>query len=377
MSVTFRYAGPDEYPRVSRFINDYWAKDHIYVRDQPLFEWTFRRPGHWSEPGFSVALAEDGECVAGVLGGIPFTFNRFGEQSSGVWIVNYVIHPDYRKGATALKLLSMFRRPEYHAVIAFGINPATATIYRVLRGEVLPLIPRCFSVLPGQEERMKTFLALAYPAWPVERIQALTAFFASESYPDAPVMWRTRIPEEWDRCDWPAFARETVGAARDGSYLKWRYLDHPIFDYRVISVQDGGRSGLLVWRQETIRQQTEDGRRDVDRIARIVEFLPTSAGNARELLGALYETLRTADVFAVDHYGYHGSSRAWLEEAGLRDASGHCDGALVPSRFQPLDGKGGGIMSAVFLNGEFPKCDGSVSCPWYWTKSDSDMDRPN
>ena len=51
--------------------------------------------------------------------------------------------------------------------------------------------------------------------------------------------------------------------------------------------------------------------------------------------------------------------------------------ALLPSRFQPLDGKGGGIMSAIFLRDAKSPTQDDCECPWYWTKSDSDQDRPN
>ena len=94
-------------------------------------------------------MAEDNGELAGILGGIPFKFNQFGRTSNGMWIVNYVIRPDHRKGSAALQLLSQFRKPEFNPVIAFGINPATSAIYRVLRGQVLDEIPRHFMVLPG------------------------------------------------------------------------------------------------------------------------------------------------------------------------------------------------------------------------------------
>jgi hypothetical protein len=79
----------------------------------------------------------------------------------------------------------------------------------------------------------------------------------------------------------------------------------------------------------------------------------------------------------ADFYGYHGETRKWLQELGFRGAQSHADGSFIPSRFQPLDGKGGGIMSAIFLrDGKSPGSE-DVECPWYWTKSDSDQDRPN
>jgi hypothetical protein len=133
---------------------------------------------------------------------------------------------------------------------------------------------------------------------------------------------------------------------------------------------------VLVWRLETIRQATPEGRRDVDRIGRILELLPASPENADRLIAAGLEQMRAEGVFAADFYGYHAATNCHLENAGFVDAAKVPDGDQVPSRFQPLDGKGGGILSALFLQERAPGFNDAAS-PWYWTKSDSDQDRPN
>src|SRR5690606_37302886 len=101
---------------------------------------------------YTMAVGEENGELVGILGGIPFTFNVFGASAPGIWMANYVIRPDYRRGPTALRLLSMLRGDPYAATVAFGINPATGKIYQVLRGKVLPRIPRHFAVLPGCED---------------------------------------------------------------------------------------------------------------------------------------------------------------------------------------------------------------------------------
>lgn len=376
MAVELRYSRRDEYPRISRFLDEFWAKNHVYCRNQPLFDWTFARSTHWRDDQYSFALAEDKDQLVGILGGIPFTFNDRGQTSNAVWIANYVVHPEYRKGSTALQLLSMFRRPEFQPVIAFGINPATATIYKVLRGQVLPEIPRHFMVLPGCEDRMVNLLRTAYPDWEADRAAALAAQFTLGAAPDG-ADFRTSLPETWDSIDWNAMSPLMVGAARDADYLTWRYSKHPEFEYRFIAIAEGDRHGLAVWRLETIRKQTESGRVDLDRIGRLVEFLPVSDSNARSLFGAFVSELKRLDALAADYYGFHGGVRCQLRSLGFPEAAGQPDANFVPTRFQPLDGKGGGILSAMFVLPSVPACSLDSACPWYWTKSDSDQDRPN
>ncbi len=293
MALQFRFAQLDEYSKVSAFVNEYWAQNHVYCRSRDLFEWTFRRPDEWEHEGFSVVIAEDQGEPAGILGGIPFRFNRFGRTSRGVWIVNYVIRPDHRKGASALQLLSQFRRPEFDPVIAFGINPATKAIYQVLRGTVLDEIPRHFLVLPEASGRMADLLRLTYPDWPEDRARDLAESLVLRRRPAPSPEAIDLIPRTWDQEEWPAIAERTIGAARDSAYFTWRYRKHPVFEYRFVTAPEGARNGLAVWRLETIRRQTPEGRRDLDRIGRLVEFLPVSPANAEALLGTFVKDLRS------------------------------------------------------------------------------------
>jgi hypothetical protein len=379
--LDFRFARPGEYPGIGRFLHEYWAQNHVYCRMPELFEWTFRRPGHWEEGSYSFAVAEDKGELAGILGGVPFRFNQFGRSSNGMWIVNYVIRPDHRKGSAALQLLSQFRKPEFNPVIAFGINPATTAIYRVLRGRVLDEIPRHFLVLPEARERAARLFQAAQPEWDSDHAGGLAAHFALERRV-TPCEAGEVIPRSWDECEWPALAARTIGAARDAAYLAWRYRQHPVFEYRFLTVRESGMTGLAVWRLETIRRQTKEnggpeGRADFDRIGRLLEFLPVSPANAEALFSAFVGALRVNGALGADFYGYHGETRRWLRQLGFRDTAQHPDGRAIPSRFQPLDGKGGGILSAMFLESDLPACADATDCPWYWTKSDSDQDRPN
>ena len=47
MSLEVRYAQLDDYPRLSAFLDTYWAKDHVYVRQRSLFDWAFGRRELW------------------------------------------------------------------------------------------------------------------------------------------------------------------------------------------------------------------------------------------------------------------------------------------------------------------------------------------
>jgi hypothetical protein len=377
MTVRIRYAALNEYKCISEFLDTYWAKDHVYVRLPHLFDWTFRRSSLWEEDGYSIAIAESDHEIIGMLGGIPFMFNNLGQVSRGIWLVNYIVRQDYRRGVFALRLLELFRRPPHHTVISFGVNPSIIPFFRALGAQISLEMPRHVAVLPTAVERMAVLLTKAYPDWPAHRAYALAYAFRLTDLPEYCADFSNVLPLSWNQHDWPRIAAKTVGAARDLDYLTWRYRQHPCFDYRFITVSEGKDTGLAVWRLETIREAMPLGITEADRIGRLVEFLPVSSANAQNLLSVFWRQLQEADAIGADFYGYHSEICSWLGDAGFHGVDGHPDGRAIPSRFQPLDGRGGSIQSAVFVGDGVPSGSIEQNSFWYWTKSDSDQDRPN
>jgi len=378
LSLVVRYATPGDYARISAFLDSYWAKGHVYTRLPRLFDWTFGRRNLWDQDSYSFAVAEDESDVVGILGGIPFVFNCLGRASPGIWFANYMVRPDYRRGSLALRLFNTFHRPPYTTVIAFGVSPAAMPLYQTLRARVLSEIPRHFGVLPGAEERLVRLLCLIYPDWPTSRARRISrALRFPHELGETALTNSAAMPEHWDERDWPYWAARTVGAARNHDYIQWRYSEHPCFTYRVIAVPDGERTGLLIWRLETMRRSTPHGLEDIDRLGRLVEFLPTSRHNAQVLLTHFCQMLGKAGALGADYYGYHGEIGYGLHELGFCMLRENEDGLAIPTRFQPLDGEGSPILSAVFVPDDVPVCSHDLSCLWYWTKSDADQDRPN
>ena len=326
MTIELRYAGLDDAPRIRRFLAEYWSADNIYLREPRLFEWTFGRRDLWDREGYSFALAEAAGELVGILGAIPFTLNHHGASARALWLANYMIAPTHRRGPLAVRLLQAMRREPYAATIAFGINPRTAPIYQVLRWRVVENIPRHLAVLPEAVDRLARLIGLAHADVPADRAASIARRYAVADAPgDAPAC-ETALPEDWDERGWRPFAATTVGAARDRDYLRWRYLDHPLFAYRVLALREADRIGLLVWRLETIRGAAEAG--EIDRIGRIVEWIPCSAANARGLFARLRIELREAGALGADFSCYHGgirrrATRSWRRpRAGTRRSLG-------------------------------------------------------
>ncbi len=378
MTAELRYAQFADFSRICKFLDQYWERNYIYVRKPELFKWTFGRTDLWDQEGYSIALMEDKDELVGILGAIPFEFNCLGQTQRAVWIVNHLVSPDHRRGPLAMKLLSAFRRSPYDVNIAFGLSSHLVPMYQIMRWKVLKAIPRHFAILPNATKRASRVIALAHADWDADRAEALADRFRIDKIIAPPTVPFSRsVPETWDRRDWPLMASNTIGAARDKNYLTWRYLNHPCFEYRFRAVPEGDRTGILVWRLETIRQSTISRSEDIDRIGRVVEFLPVSRNNAGNLLSILWHELLEADALGADYYGYHGEHEIWLEEFGFRATETHPDGQMMPALFQPLDSNPATVLGAVVAQGDLPCYPGEAHSVWYWTKSDSDQDRPN
>ena len=398
--LTTRLLPLDQYPLAADFLHRYWAANHIYTRDKALFDWTFHREGFGNRDTYSFAVAEQDGQVVGVLGGIPFRFNDRGQERPGFWLANWKLRDEFRRGTTGLDLLNHFYAPPDQVTISFGINPTVARLYQAMRWPVMDNIPRYFAVHPARAEEFAHLLHLANPVWPGGKGQAMAqALLAHPPQTTSVATFAPPDPAEWDQRSWASMKLELTGPVRDAAYLHWRYVQHPTFQYRFIQVPDSAASaltggippgthrqwgywrhstGLLVWRLETIHHKVGDELRDVAKIGRLVEFLPASRENATHLLSHLWHALDQAGAFGCDCYLYHGQLGQWLADAGLHRLDDHPDGNAVPSRFQPLDSAGGQIRSAVSLRTPpFPAYPYAPDCTWYWTKSDSDQDRPN
>ena len=310
MTIGLRYAQFGDFPRIRNFLDQHWQKDYVYVRQPELFGWTFGRADLWDQDGYSFALMEDQDDIVGILGAIPFVFNRLGQSFRAVWFANYMVRPEYRRGPLAMRLLSAFHRPPYSLEIVFGLNPRVVPIYQRLGWRLLNPIPRHFVVLPDAIERMKELIRMAHPDCDSHRAEGLASRFTLKEMSDSSVPFARELPESWDRCDWPEIASRSIGAARDADYLTWRYLKHPSFQYRFLTVSEGHRTGLAVWRLEGIRRNTSHGTEEVDKIGRLVEFLPASRNNAAQLLSVFWNQLRAAGALGADFFGYHSENNS-------------------------------------------------------------------
>jgi hypothetical protein len=139
-------------------------------------------------------------------------------------------------------------------------------------------------------------------------------------------------------------------------------------------IADGTNIGLIIWRVEMTSKANLNGQlEEYFPIARIVEFLPISDSNALDLMSEFIKHSDSLGVIAGDFYCYNEEICQILNRIGFLTSNIHT-GVMLPNYTQPV--ANGSVISSAIKLAQGHKIDAN-SPAWYWTRSDSDQDRPN
>ena len=372
-----RLAGLSDHSAISSFINQHWKKDHAYVKSKKLFDWTFQANPNWNEVGYSISVAIEGNSIQGMLGTIPFDLNVYGKSFKACWLVNWLLLPEARKGRLGINLLNLFSKDYGYDTISFGINDTVARLYTALKWQDMPIMPRMVWINPNDTLSAKALLMEANPNKNV--LEIIRYINTHTKYLDQTTHSLLNPREiiktdSWNINGWENWKFKTVGCSRDSKYLLWRYFENPIYKYESRMIADGKNIGLIIWRVENTKRRNSNGQiEDLLPIARIVEFLPASKANAVDLLSEFSRHANEVGIKAADFYCYNEEICEILVEIGLVVSRNHV-GVNLPNHTQPI-ATGGAIRSAIKIADDH-RVNASAR-HWYWTKSDSDQDRPN
>ncbi len=310
MAVTIDRCAEREIGDVVRFLDEYWERGHALVVNRRLLDWQYRNPdGSYS---FIVARA-DGE-VAGLLGYIcTRRYDPALASDNVVWLTTWKVRDDAGFAGLGIAMLQRLSALEPHVAIgAVGFNVATRPIYRAL------------AFTSGELQHY----ALPNAA---RRDLALASFV--ERPPSGPLPSAVTTHALTGAADFDRLGEIAAGAPRKTArYFHARYARHPLYTYRVLAIEDGGRTvGLLA---------------------------------ARTLGSVAHALVQAADAEYADVYNA-GIDPALFERAGFTRIDP--DGAdVVPDHFEPFEHRNVRLWFAMKGGG----------APVLF-KADGDQDRPN
>ncbi|MEO9229490.1 MAG: hypothetical protein ABI216_11160 [Devosia sp.] len=317
------------------FIEEHWRHNHILATNRAVLDWQHK----CADGTYNFLLARRESGLAGVLGYIPTS--RYDESLSAnetIWLALWKVRTDLGRTGLGLALLRELGRLHPTAQIGVnGINHEHPNMYGSLgfhSGELKQYYvvnPRARRVLVvGQTGHGSV---LPYP-------KAGQAVFSA--YERATPISLEVAPELIPR--------------KSPRYFAQRFLEHPLYQYRVHAISLEGQSRALI----ATRIDEYKGARAL----RIVDFL----GDASVLqeCGTAIDSLLTESAAEYADLWQHGLPDACLRKAGL--VASVEGGPIVPSYYEPFVPDRARILFSVRVR------EGQEMRIF---KADGDQDRPN
>ncbi|WP_286925720.1 MULTISPECIES: GNAT family N-acetyltransferase [Lysinibacillus] len=366
--MEIRFFKKTEKSLLMQSIHSIWANNHILSRDENLLNHMFyETPGHkliTDREHFSFLGAWDDNKVIGLLGVMPFPFNFNGRKSLGCCLTNWIVSPEARATGAGLALIDKVHSFKPDMILSLGVSNEGSKVYKLMRWDVQPDVPRWIGLI----NKNRTVSALlGGESQPLRYYDVIKPLKYEGTYT---VEHNDKLNEtDWDAFYSSNYSKKSVGINRNAEFFKWRYENHPSFDYKfVICKCESNIKGLMVYRIEKLKSG--------DKIGRIVECITSDQDSAISLANALTDN---QDLLFYDFYCFSNSTTWGLEAIGFKKVyKSEQDLYTIPSRFQPVDLENTDMLAAVFFSDKIKnKWNSVVLDSLYITKADSDQDRPN
>lgn len=268
----------------------FWRKDHIMVLSPEFFRWQFSPPEQAAED-LSFWVAEQDSLVAGCCGEIPVNCHYAGEIFPGTGLSKLFARLEYRKYKVGLRLVhSIFKgRGLYWGL---GNTFMSQPVWALLGLHTPEAMPRYACLV--SRERLAEILRYSRESLATIDDYADTPRLSPATVLEPGYKVETLALEdleEWDRAWRTSLAPLMSGVYKNAAYLKWRYLDHPLFSYQLLAVRDkkGNLTGLAVTRTAQICPEAC--------AVRVLEFFAEEERAGRALAAGLAERLPASTAY--------------------------------------------------------------------------------
>lgn len=326
------------------FIGSQWQEDHVFSKSETLLRW---QHAGTDKRDLDFVVAVDGEEIIGILGFIHSArFDPQLDHDSVLWLALWKTRAGAPVGTGVSLLLFLQHRVSHDAIAVIGINSWVSKLYESLGFQVFGL-QHSYVLNPSLEKYSIAHIPKGGPT--------SEAISSSSSAPHL-----NRLDQQSLRKLEP-FLRDAWGdigiPRKTATYFANRYLEHPIYNYDLLSIKrDGEATGLIV-----VRQVEALGARFI----RMVDgFFPPRA--LHKIGEAIQGLLMELDAEGADFYHY-GLDPGALSESGLLTVR-HGDGTVIPGHFEPFK-RANTPLYAAFKS----KMGKNFIC----FKGDGDQDRPN
>jgi hypothetical protein len=366
----------DETAIFMKAIDEIWKKGHILSRDSALLDFMFyNNPMHEKYIGKenygAIGIWEDGKIIG--LGGLMlYEFNVNGKTELACNVTNSIVLEEYRKSMAGILL---YEKPFnlFPIFCSFGIglsefamrvSPPTIT-----KDIVMQPIHKLIRMIGIFNKKKTTEVLLEDNQYFLRNYDIVQK---------VPQYGKKTVNQDLEEDKWNSFyhthiAPKTISVSRNYEFLNWRYINHPTFEYLVYTVQDhiGNYEGLFVARVERIVNDTA-------KILRIVEFISKNQDASITLANKIVEIGIENDILFADFYCTTDMFNFGLESVGFKkECTSEDDKLVLPARFQPVDLSVANLNALISFYGKKVRRLNLLNNNIYFTKGDSDQDRPN
>jgi hypothetical protein len=223
------------------FYRDNWERK-IALSDETFYNWQFKTiPSAPSLDNCVVAFDANSRKIVGVMGLNERQFSLDGERKPGAELTTWIVSKECQGSGVGPKILE-YIQTKYEVLIGMGISSMALPIYMRSGFRYLNAIPRFTKVFNFDV---------------IQDISAQTALARklAASWGKATDGQEYHVDEGVDKAEsLHARVRGRLNLfTRDVEHLKWRYVDHPYFDYKpfVITLPENESQAFVCLREET------------------------------------------------------------------------------------------------------------------------------
>ncbi len=307
--ITIRRAEIKDIPTIMQFMEDHWLHGYILAHDREFFDWQFVHDG---KVNIWIGIDDETGKLYAIQCMIIYRDAPNPDVSGSVWIAIKCPNP-----MLAVDIQDfMWQELNPRDTFSPGLKPDAIRVVELLGYQAIPM-DHYYRLNDKENYRI--------------------AIVKDKTIPQVPDTGYTLSPCNSIRDMQTVISEESLIASvpsKDYRYIKWRYFDHPIFNYdlwKIVNLE-GCPEGILITREEYANDA---------RICKIVDLYGRSE---------LFEKLTTAfdklmiekDYEFIDVYSY-GVLTEIYEKAGMLRCDVNSEN-IIPNYYQPYTPVNSDIM---------------------------------
>ncbi len=251
-NVKIRYATHADLEQLIDFLRINWSENHVFVKNPELLLWQHGQP---NSETLNFVLAEHEGSIFSILGFIPST--RFDPlmKPSNIAIAIWAKSQSAPTGSGVLLLKFLEKRKAVNSIFAIGLSDVVKPIYRKLGYRVTEM--KHYAIV---NSNIKHFVLLKLPA------EKVFQKFTGEK------KFETWIIESTSQEELKSYLVE-IETVKTFTFIKARYMEHPVYDYKFVFLGCGKKLELLV----IFRIQSND----MTNVLRVVDMLGDQSALSR------------------------------------------------------------------------------------------------